>query len=154
MSEFRSSDLPAFQEWSQKFTPPMDSRDYVVHNVDVTAAVILSDLFYPELVIVRGCLLLADQYEHDNFTEWWTTLEGNTQDIERVVNHLHIWDLFTPAGPIEEQALELLAQRVAQAWQMHAERQFPDRTVTVTVTDDYGPTIVMFSARPSSGADH
>jgi len=63
MSEFRSSDLPAFQERSQKFTPPMDSRDYIVHNIDVTAAAILSDLFYPELVIVRDCLLMADQYQ-------------------------------------------------------------------------------------------
>ena len=80
-------------------------------------------------------------------------VRGDTQEIERVVNHLHIWDLFTPAGPIEEKALELLAQRVAQAWQVHAERQFPDRRVTVTVTDDYGPTIVMFSAQPSNSAD-
>jgi len=77
-------------------------------------------------------------------------LDGNTQEIERVVNHLHIWDLFTPTGSAEEKALELLAQRVAQAWQTHAERQFPNRKVTVT--DDYGPTIVMFSAQPANGA--
>ena len=85
-----------------------------------------------------------------------TSLSGgrrcrNTQEIERIVNHLHLWDLFTPNGPVEEKALELLAQRVAEAWQAHAERQFPGRTVTVTVSDDYGPTIVMFSGRAANG---
>jgi hypothetical protein len=145
MSDFTAADLPEFRRWSEQFTPPMDTHDYVVHNVSVTSAAILSDLFFPRMIFVRGCILLADKYEESNFEEWWSTLGGSTEDVERVINHLHLWDLFEPDGPIEEQALELLAHRLATTWKCEAERQFPDHNVWVTVTDDYGPTMIMHS---------
>jgi hypothetical protein len=145
MSDFTAADLPAFQRWSGQFTPPMDTHDYIVHNIDVTTAAILSDLFFPRLILVRDCILLADKYEESNFEEWWTSLEGRTENIERVINHVHLWDLFEPDGPAEEQALDMLAQRMASIWKFEADQQFPDRRIVVTVADDYGPTLILYS---------
>jgi hypothetical protein len=114
-------------------------------KVGITGATIVSELFFPELIEVRGCILLASGYEQANFDEWWETTAGDHIAIERVINHLHLWDLFEPSGEPEERALEVMARRVAQAWRCHAVETFPDREFEVAVTDDYGPTIVLNS---------
>jgi len=146
LNQFRASDLPEFRAWSQKFDPPADVDAYISQNVGVTAAVAISEIFFPQLIEVRGCILLAHRYQHSNFEDWWTRTAGNRNEIERALNHVHLWDLFEPTGEQEEDALVELARRIAWAWRSWAATLFPKRTFVTAVVDDYGPTVVMHSS--------
>jgi len=145
LTEFDSHDLPAFRVWREEFQPPPDGNAYLAEHLSVTAATLFAELMSPDLVLVQGCVILGARYTPDNFEQWWSSEEGNVASIERALNHLHLWDIFEPAGAVEERAVEALAVRIARSWKLHAERQFPDRKFVAEVTDEYGPTVVMSS---------
>lgn len=111
MYDFRSTELPEFRTWSQGFQPPAGTFAYISQNVSVAAAAVVTELFFPELVSVRGCVLLVSRYEPSNFEEWWDRAEGNCQSVECAMNHIHLWDLFESTGEAEEHALVALAHR-------------------------------------------
>lgn len=125
--------------------PPPDADAYLAEHLSITSATFFAELMAPDLVFVRGCVVLKARYEPANFEEWWVKEEAKPAWIERALNHLHLWDLFEPVGVVEERALERLAARIARSWALHAEHQFPDRTFVTAVTDEYGPTVVMSS---------
>lgn len=141
-----NDNLRAFREWRSEFQPEPDAHAYLSQHLDISSAVIFARLLAPELVLVRGCVILKDAYDPENFERWWQTVNGDTVRIEAVLNHLHLWDVFEPDGEEDERALESLANLVARSWDLHASRVRPDRTFRVEVMDDYGPTIVMTSS--------
>jgi hypothetical protein len=143
--DIRADELPEFRAWSERFEPPADTSVYITQNIGITTAMVLSELFFPELTKVRDCILLLSHYEPSNFDKWWASTAGDRVAVERVINHVHLWDLFEPTDEPEKRALEVLSRRVAQAWRCYAEASFPDREFEVTVTDEYGPTVVMNS---------
>ncbi|MFI2364240.1 hypothetical protein [Promicromonospora sp. NPDC019610] len=149
MSELRATDLPAFQQWSNSFEPPANATAYLSQNLSVTSAVLFADLLFPRMVEVRDCVILEDRYEPANFDQWWESTGGDPVAVERLLNHLHLWDVFEPDGEPEERALEQLAHHVARTWRMHAERQFPNRAFVSEVTDEYGPTVVLTTRPPA-----
>lgn len=145
MSEFDAEELPAFRAWRSGFQPPPDAYAYIVEHLGVTNASIFARLLAPDFILERGCVILRDRYSPENFEQWWSSAAGNTESIERAVNHLHLWDVFEPEGEAEERALEVLAVRIARSWELHAAQAFPDRDFQANVTDEYGPTIVITS---------
>lgn len=145
LTRFDPHDLPDFRSWSARFSPPADAHAYLSEHLSITAASLFADLLFPELVIVRDCVLIASHYEPVNFDEWWTRTGGDKRAVERAINHLHLWDLLDPSDEVEERAVQELASCCATAWLWHAEHKFPERSFEVVVTDEYGPTIVMSS---------
>jgi len=146
LSEFESSELPAFRNWRANFEPQPDAHAYLAQHLDVTTATLFCELLLPDLVLIRDCVLVAGRFEPSNFEEWWALPNANSETVERAINHLHLWDIFKPEGAVEERALHVLANRMARAWKIHAEEAFPGRVFSVDVTDEYGPTLVMSSA--------
>lgn len=145
MADFDSRALPEFKRWHQHWDFKPDLLSYIQSEVSITSTILISELMFPDLVIVRDCLLLSMKYDSSNFEEWWEKTGGEPQSVEGVLNHVHMWDLFDPVDEIEERGLEALAHRIAQSWKLHAEHEFPNRAITVDVTDDYGPTITLTS---------
>lgn len=150
MSEFDAEELPAFRAWRSGFQPPPDAYAYMAEHLGVTSAFFFARLLAPDLVLVRGCVIRRDRYSPANFEQWGSSEAGNTESIERALNHLHLWDVFEPEGKVEERALEVLAVRIARSWELHATQAFPDRDFQADVTDEYGPTIVITSRLRSS----
>ncbi len=141
-----NDNLRAFREWSSGFEPAPDAHAYLSQHLDISSAVIFARLLSPELVLERGCVILKDSYDPENFERWWQTVNGDTVRIEAVLNHLHLWDVFDPDGEEDGRALESLASLIATSWRRRASEVFPDRAFRVEVIDDYGPTIVMTSS--------
>lgn len=154
MNDFRAADLPAFQSWSRSYQPPADANAYLGEHLSVTTASLFTELLFPRMVLVRGCVILASRYEPENFERWWASTGGDHSAVERAINHIHLWDVFEPDNDFEERALEQLAGRVADTWSLQVQRLFPDRRSVGEVTDDYGPTIVLITQvnNPPAGA--
>lgn len=152
MTELDPNDLPAFRAWRTQYEPELNAASYLSEHLTVTTARLFADVIIPELVEVRGCVILKSRYEPENFEEWWSHQGGDKVAVEGIINRLVLWDMFEAADDYEERALRDLATRIASTWRLHAEQCFPGRRFVTTVTDDYGPTVVMTSAPPSPGA--
>ncbi|MBO9521052.1 MAG: hypothetical protein J7518_05895 [Nocardioidaceae bacterium] len=148
MSDFDSAELPSLRSWAARYVPQPDASAYLAHHLSVTNATLFAELLAPDLVLVRGCVLLRSRYVPENFDTWWSHCEGVAASIEASINRLHLWDLFEPSDDVERRALDAIANRLARSWLAHANLAFPDRKFVTAVTDEYGPTVVLHSDVP------
>ena len=148
MTDIRARDLPVFQDWSRQFVPPTTPSAYLVHKTTLLSAMLMTELIFPRLIEVRGCVVREDKYEEANFNSWFATLKGDVEQVERIINYFPTLLWFDPADEVEERALGTLADRIALGWRTQAALQFPDRPLVAEVvegTDDDGPTVVLYT---------
>lgn len=139
--------LPEVIRWKEGWDIDLDLQDFVTQRVSIAQAVAVSSLMFPDYIEVQNCIILRDKYDHDNFIEWWDNLNGDAREVEKVINHTHLWELFDPVEEIENQALEMLARQMAICWRVKAESEFPGRRFDAVVTNDYGPTVTISSVK-------
>jgi len=99
-------------------------------------------------VEIRGCVLRSGAFTPETFEQWWSVTGGRRQAIERVINHLHIWDLDAQGDTPDDEPANAAAEAIATAWRARLAETFPTRAFEVEITDDYGPTITLFSLDP------
>ena len=140
--------LPAFDRWRVDFGGRLTLWDYANEFGGVTLAVALGSIFWPELIDVDGCVLLAHNYKPDAFAAWREQFGERRDEIERVVNHVHVWDLFkAPRDEASDEEILGLATLMAKTWRCALAEQFPDRGgEVILIPDDYGPTLTLFTA--------
>jgi hypothetical protein len=140
-------DLPQAAAWRTRFGSSAGLFDFVGRHVSLTEALAVGQLLWPPFVVERGCVLLSERYQTDQFEQWWDRLAGDISAIEEVMNHLHIWDLFEQDdddGLVD--AYVEMAELIAATWRCALQESFPDRSFAVSVDeDDYGPTVTFRS---------
>lgn len=110
-------------------------------------------LFWPSFVLVNDCVLLRKQYEPQNFEKWWHELDGNRTKVEAMINHVHLYDLFSPESEVEAEQDVLLVELgeiLVRCWSAALAQAFPGRRFDVQLHNsgqDYGPTIVFKTMR-------
>jgi hypothetical protein len=133
----------------------LDSRDPSMDLWDVSPAkaLALARLLHPTFVEVRGCVLFSWSYVQSNFEQWWKELDGNRPKIEAMLSHEHLWDTFHVEDEDgEEELLNQLGKIIADCWREALRRRFPNRDFDVVFSnteDDYGPTVMFYSAETS-----
>ncbi|MBO0769103.1 MAG: hypothetical protein J2O48_10515 [Solirubrobacterales bacterium] len=146
--------LPRFEQWSQEFDNPVSLWDYAARKGGTTLALAFASVFWPRLIEIDGCILLAERYEPSVFQAWKAQLGDRPEAIERTVNHVHLWDLFDPRDEdVPAGELDYLADVLAATWRAALADRFPDRDCEVVIAreaEDYGPTISFFTRRTAS----
>ena len=56
-----------------------------------------ASLFWPDFVEVDGALILAEMYTEEGFQNWYSHFNGDLTAIEKMINHVHLEDLFVNA---------------------------------------------------------
>lgn len=149
-------ELPEFftrwrAEWKDEGLTPANYLDFEGGLRFVLAA---AWLFCPETVEYRGAVFLKDRFTRSAIDNWFTTLSGDRERVESVANHVELWDLFTntPLTDDDHLAEELpqLALALGEAWQAVLTTRYPDREITVRVSDEedgaYGPTVTFWTS--------
>ncbi|MCP4305869.1 MAG: hypothetical protein GY925_15465 [Actinomycetia bacterium] len=144
-------ELKDVAEWAESFEPKPGLLAFLGNRIGLTGVLAVATFLLPDFVEERGCVLLPWQFEQSTFDEWWESLDGDRSRIEDVINHTHLWDLFAsrPDDPLEQHAIESLGRLVANSWERVLGADFPDRSFTVTCSNDpdtdYGPTVTFYS---------
>lgn len=141
--------LPRFEEWRDGFEEPPGLWDYAVHRGGLTMALAFASLFWPDLVEVDGSVFIAEQYDATVYADWRTRLGDQPDAIERVMNHVHLSDLFHPASEdVPPEELDRLAGMMAETWRVALARQFPERDghVVLESEEDDGPVLTLFTS--------
>jgi hypothetical protein len=115
--------------------------------VSAEEAIHLARHVAPEWIEERGCVLRKAAFSPANFEEWWETTGGDVVRVEAVINHVHLWDLLPATGEGDFGELWELGEVMVVAWKAGLAQAFPDRAFDVVLSDDYGPTVSVVSAR-------
>lgn len=148
MRAFDFGSIEAIDIWTKDTPPPETASVYVKQEVSIAAVVAMTDMLCPRFVDVEGAVLLETNADTETFQSWKQHFDGDLHAVESMLNHEHVWDLFPVNGEKDQAALEIVAERMAITWKAAAEAQFPDRTFTCQVTDDYGPTVTLWTSGP------
>ncbi|THF67964.1 hypothetical protein E7T06_18610 [Deinococcus sp. Arct2-2] len=132
--------------WGEQF----DLSEYLNKKGNRDLAVAFASLFWPQFIEVDGCILRAENYDPVSFQNWMKSTEGNRSQVESVLNHLHVYDLFQDDLEHPLEVYEYLAQILHRTWQAALTEQFPDKKFKfhyATEPDDYGPTLYFWQDR-------
>jgi hypothetical protein len=146
--------LPRFETWRESFDGSVGLWDYASREGGLTLALAFASLFFPRRIEVEDCVLLEARYEPVAFHQWREELGEDKDAIERVINHVHLWDLFDPAKEgVADAGLDSLLAVMSTTWEAAYAEQFPSRVGKVIVEQDgesYGPTITLCTERDLS----
>ena len=158
--------LPHYTTWVSTNGEGYGLWDYLEHNSNYDMASAFSKLFWPDFVEFEGCVFLAEAYR-----KWSQPVEDQRREarkdprsIEKLVNHLHMYDLFwtnttvlvedPEGGPrigVDQvyslQLKEYLAQVLLVCWKHALQEKYPEREFEfsyATEPDEYGPTITFW----------
>jgi hypothetical protein len=137
----------------------IDPVAIALHEGGLRLAAGFGHLFWPDFIEVRGCIVRKGAYDPNAFDEWWERLKGSASEVEKVVNHLDMVDLFYMAGDAEGTSEKLtedvvtalqmeLAQILARTWSAALKDSFPSRTfkVDLFLGDEVdGPILTFYS---------
>ena len=94
-------------------------------------AVAYGRLFWPDFTLYDGCVLFKG-FDIERFRGFMEQTGGHRPSVERVMNHIHLLDLFgcndqTPSDDL----LVHLGSLLKDTWSTKLARDFPDRRVVV-----------------------
>jgi hypothetical protein len=147
--------IPAIRSWVSQHGGEVGVWDFIAMQGGASMVVACSYLFWPLFTEVNGCILLAERYEPTTFQLWWRRLSGSISEVERAVNHVHLWDLFgQDVDELQDGTLDELAHVIAKCWELALSETFPSRSFEVHVSagdEDYGPTVSFASTDQGTG---
>ncbi len=82
---------------------------------------------------------------------WHDELKGDNRALEALINHLHVYDLFSNDGENDLETYEYLGEVLVECWTCALKTKFPNLEFTVdyaTEPEEYGPTITFYQSKP------
>jgi len=138
-----------FQNWKNQWEKPeqMGSWSYISFNIHPDNLLIVGELFFPKMVEVEDYVFFEEKFDEASFQNWKTSMPGDT-NLEKIINHIHIYDLFENCSDeIEEATFIEIANLLKTTWDNFFKIKFPTRKIVVELTNyetDYGPTIMVY----------
>jgi len=135
--------MPNFQQWKKSNNGDFSIFDYLgaVGNMELVIA--LTKLFYPDVVEHEGGIFLAETFQPEIYEQWKAQLE-NMNEIERVMNHLHLDDLFSDVEEVGIENLYYLGQTLQKMWELRLQSLYPQQEFKVLCNlDTEAETVVL-----------
>lgn len=104
--------------------------------------------FFPDFIVDGGGVFLESKYDGDVVKSWLEQFDGDLQATERMINHMHIYDVFEGCSEgVDDRVFEQLAEVIALSWRLVLREKFADKKFSVLVSNsdqDYGPVVTFF----------
>lgn len=119
-------------------------------NHELTAA--MAQLFWPDFVVWRGCVLRKDAFHAESFDTWWQHTNGDTTTIERVINLVHVHDLHGDNSILDRDVYQYIGESLAAMWGARVRELFPDRKFVAEYVEtaedgaEAAPTVYLYQA--------
>ncbi len=144
--------LETLRKASESFVPPLPLWSVLDHLGGLHLAVGFTSLFWPRLVEFHGDVFLAEGFSAEVYELWLAEKSLTSQDRQRVMNEVHLWDLFgCHEDQREEECYIVLGRVMRSTWQALLGEQYPERSFEVIFddgsrsgTDAYGPQLTFF----------
>lgn len=145
-------DLRSFKELAEFLDDreERDPRSFIGAKGSASLLAAVMKLLAPPTVEYRGAVLLAFSFDRAPVDAWFLRLDGDVAKVERVVNHMHVWDIL-PTNDFDEDEAVRLVEPVAWFWRSALKSAYPDRRFVVDVERDadYGPELTFYTVAPA-----
>ncbi|WP_252091242.1 hypothetical protein [Pseudomonas sp. MWU13-3659] len=147
--------LEKFETWRTGWQEPesIDIFSYVGDVVSPEDCLIFCKWLFPDFVVFEDSVILAMKFDEAAFHVWLDHCSGDKSGVERMLNHTHLYDVFSGCGSsVNEAVFEQLSKVLAMSWRMVLKDRFPDRTFQVEAINsdqEYGPVVVFHQVRVS-----
>jgi hypothetical protein len=124
--------VPELASWDEGKGVSLDV--WASGSVTPEGLIAASRVLWPELVEHEGCVFRAEQFSVPNYEAWLKSTQGNRGAVERVVNHVHILDLFGGGAPeLSYAQVVYLELTIAELLRAKLALEFPGRHFTVSI---------------------
>lgn len=144
------SDLNKYEKWKSKWVDQdgVDIFSYVSEMCHPEDVLLFCRLLLPDFVLVDGAVLLQSKYDDDIFRSWLNKFNGDTNKVEEIINHTHLYDVFGGCkGAVEDAIFEQLSEVIALSWRLVLKEKFPEKKFFVESSNsdqDYGPVVTFY----------
>lgn len=93
-----------------------------------------ASLFWPDFVEVNGALILAEHYTPENFQHWLEYWEGDLTGVEKMINDVHLEDLFMNNkidDELDDRVWNTVMEVLEAMWKACVRTRFPNDTIVV-----------------------
>jgi hypothetical protein len=108
-------------------------------------------LFWPDFIEVDGCILLGTTVP-ETYKDWKAEYPDDPSRIEAVLNHRHVFDLFSGSEQPSSELVRQLGRILKDMWSTKLRRDFPDREFVVSFPEEFdvdidNPEITFYTKR-------
>lgn len=122
--------------WSDKVDPRPERPwlDYINYNVHPDIILSAGRLLAPAFIEHEGGVFLSDNFISECYSSWMEKL-GNVVEVEKIMNHRHVYDMFSVTDEISDTAYAAVAGLMADGLRMALQFSFPDRNFKIYVSN-------------------
>jgi len=123
--------IPDLKNWKRQDGKTFSIDDWIISEGNVSFAIGYSYLFWPDFIEYEDCVIIKKHFDAGNFESWKQS--GSVKDysqIEKVLNHIHILDLFGTDKKKDEvnyEQIKFLGNKICEIFNTKLKVQFPDR---------------------------
>jgi hypothetical protein len=127
-----TDELKDYQAWVKK-DPTITLMLYAQFNATPDLIVAMAKFFYPDFIVYEECIFFQHHsFDVANFNEWKKVLKGDLTQVELVMNHVHIDDLFRNFEKLlSDQNLFYIGNVLFNTWKTALNVSFPERKIKV-----------------------
>ncbi|NWC24818.1 hypothetical protein HYE76_00005 [Pseudomonas tolaasii] len=139
-----------YERWKSQWSDQseLDESSFISDVVHPEDVLLFSKVLFPDFVCHESGVFLESRFTPEAFSEWMEGCDNDVAAVEKLLNHVHLYDVFGGCRDrVDDAVYEQLCRIVAQSWRMVLLSQFPDKQfcVQAIISDqEYGP-VVTFS---------
>jgi hypothetical protein len=152
--ENRNMELKVLKEWKLYTGQEQENiYDYISNNINPENVYLIGKYIYtPDIVKFEKGFFLTERISAIGYDVWMGNLNKNIIEVEKIINHIHIYDLFAHFnGDVDENIFLEIGKQMELSWKMYLKHKFPLEEFVINFDDgknDYGPTITFYNKKP------
>ena len=127
--------IPEIRDWRASNGQEFDIENWIAIEGNIKLAIGYTLIFWPDFFEHDGCVFLKSHFSLDSYNQWKKVdyIENYAQ-IEYVINHIHILDLFTDEkhSGISYVQVKYLGTVLRDIYETKLKALFPDKKFAVT----------------------
>ena len=132
--------IPALKEWRKHNGDSFSIEDWIVGEGDMSHAIGYLTLFWPQFVEYDDCVIIKSHFDANNFENWKKAEYVKVySQIESVLNHIHILDLFgteEKQSEINYEQIKYLGDKICEIYKIKLKSLFPDKSFVFSFNGD------------------
>ncbi|KGU84461.1 hypothetical protein E3Z27_07520 [Pseudomonas mediterranea] len=142
-----------YEHWKSQWEDQseLDEFSYISDVVHPEDALMFCKVLFPDFIFYESGVFLESRFTIEAFSSWMEACNNDVVEVEKVLNHMHLYDVFGGCSDkVDDAVYEQLCRIVAQSWRMVLLNKFPEKNfcVQAIVSDqEYGPVVTFSQVR-------
>jgi hypothetical protein len=127
--------IPELSLWNNGVGTSLDGLLSCIARPD--HAIAYATIFWPDFVLYDDCVFFQKPPDLKSYQDWMARYDSDKTNVEGVMNHCHIADIFYNSEvQLTKEIILHLGRIFKDMWQCKLQRDFPERRIKVEFYND------------------